>query len=73
MEKDILRMAIFIVVHYFVLWYAGAMLNFFPFYAGDLAICAIGFTGLMLCVVIVGCTCWIIYEIRKKLDIYSDY
>ena len=66
MEKDILRMAIFIVVHYFVLWYAGAMLNFFPFYAGDLAICAIGFTGLMLCVVIVVCTCWIIYEIRKK-------
>ena len=66
MEKDILRIAISIVVSYFVLWYAGAMFNFFPFRADDLAISAIGFTGLMICLVIVGCACWIIHEIKKK-------
>ncbi|HBA50848.1 MAG TPA: hypothetical protein DCZ91_24240 [Lachnospiraceae bacterium] len=66
MEKDILRIAISIIIGYVVVWYIGAMFNFFPFYADDLSIRAIGFTGLIICLVIVGCACWIIHETKKK-------
>ena len=66
MEKDMLRIVISIVVNYIILWYVGAMFNFFPFRANDLVLSAIGFTGLMICLVIVGCTCWIIHEIKKN-------
>lgn len=65
MEKDTLRIVASIVIGYVVLWYAGAMFNFFPF-LGDDAVSAIGFTGLLICLVIVACTCWIIDEIKKK-------
>lgn len=65
MNSNLRRTAIFIVVCYFVLWFVGAMFNFLPFPGNDLTLCAIGFTGLLLCLVIVMCTCWIIEEIRK--------
>ena len=65
MKNDLLRTAISIIVGYFLLWYAGAMLNFFPFVGDDLAIRAVGFTGLLICLIIVLCTCWIINEIKK--------
>lgn len=66
MKKDSIRNAIFIVVGFMILWYGGAMFNFFPFLGDDFAIRAIGFTGLLLCAVIVICACWIISEIKKK-------
>ncbi len=68
MKDNNLRQVIAIIVGFIVAWYAGAMLNFFPFMADDLSIRAIGFTGLLLCVVLVICTCWIIKEIRKSKD-----
>lgn len=65
MEKDMFRIALSIIISYIALWYAGAMFGFFPF-LGDDAVSAIGFTGLLLCLVIVACTCWIIDENKKK-------
>ena len=44
MNKDV-RNALGLIAGYIVLWYAGAMLNFFPF-------SAVGFTGLLLCIVL---------------------
>ncbi len=64
--KDIERNAIFMIVLYIVLWYAGAMLGFFPFMSDDLTVGAVGFTGLLLVIVMVLCTCWIIDAIKKK-------
>jgi ribosomal-protein-alanine N-acetyltransferase len=55
-----LKNALALVVGYIVLWYAGAMFNFFPF-LGDSA----GYTGLLLCGALAVCTCWVIDEIRK--------
>ncbi len=55
-----------IIIWFIALWHAGAMLNFFPFMADDLSIGAVGFTGLLLCIVIVLCTCRIVEEIRKN-------
>lgn len=55
-----------IIIGFIALWFAGAMLNFFPFWADDLCIGAVGFTGLLLCAVIVICACRIIEEIRKN-------
>lgn len=66
MEKDMLRIAVFILISYIVLWYAGAMFSFFPFLGVDDAVSAIGFTGLLICIVIVACACWIIHENKKK-------
>lgn len=60
------RIAASIVIGYVVLWYAGAMFNFFPFSVDSLAVSEIGFTGLLICLVIVACACWIVQEIRKK-------
>ena len=59
--------AVAIIIGFIALWYAGAMLNFFPFSLGnDLILRAVGFTGLLLCAVLVICTCWIIDEIYKS-------
>lgn len=66
MENNIIRVAVPIIIGYIVLWYAGAMFNFFPFLGDDFAVRAVGFTGLLICIVVVLCTCWIISEIRKK-------
>lgn len=64
--KDIQRNAICMVIAYIILWYAGAMFNFFPFIANDLVIGAVGFAGLLVVITIVICTCWIIDTIRKS-------
>ncbi|MCI8695559.1 MAG: hypothetical protein HFH99_02065 [Lachnospiraceae bacterium] len=61
--KDVERYAILIIIGYLVLWYAGAMFSFLPF-LGDSAV--VGFTGLLIVIVIVICTCWIIDTIQKK-------
>lgn len=59
MDKN-LKKALALAVVYIVLWYAGAIFNFFPF-LGDSA----GYTGLLLCGALAVCTCWVIDEIRK--------
>lgn len=66
MGNKIIRVTVSIIIGYIVLWYAGAMFNFFPFLGDDFAVRAVGFTGLLICIVVVLCTCWIISEIRKK-------
>ena len=66
MKKDMLRIAVSFVICYVVLWYAGAMFNFFPFCGDDFAVRAIGFTGFLICLLIVACACWIIHEMKKK-------
>ena len=45
-----------------VSFYAGAMFGFFPFAADDLAIRAIGFCTLIICMVVAVCTCIIINQ-----------
>ena len=49
-----------LLVGFVVFWYAGAMFDFFPFIGNDLTLRAVGFTGLLLCIVIIVCTQWII-------------
>ena len=66
MEKDVIRIALSIIAGFFVLWYCGAMFNFFPFFGNDSVLNAIGFTGLLICAVIAGCACWIVCEIKKN-------
>ena len=48
-----------------VAFYLGAMFNFFPFFADDLVIRAIGFCTLIICVVIAVCTCMILSDKKK--------
>lgn len=57
--------ALAIVIGFIALWYAGAMFNFFPFMGNDLAVSAVGYTGLLLCIVLVICACWIIDEVNR--------
>ncbi|WP_186566987.1 hypothetical protein [Lawsonibacter celer] len=64
--KNAARNAVCIIAGFVVLWYVGAMFNFFPFLADDLAIRAVGFTGLLIVAVIVICTCWIITKLEEK-------
>ena len=59
-----IKKAIAMIVGFIVLWYAGAMLNFFPFWGNDLVIGAVGFTGLLICGALVLCTCWVMDELR---------
>lgn len=66
MKEDLVRNAVSIIVGFVVLWYAGAMFDFLPFLGDDFAVRAIGFTGLLICAVIVVCTCWIINIIKKN-------
>ena len=63
--KSHIKRAIAIAAGFIVLWYAGAMVNFFPFAGNDLVSGGMGSTGLLVCVVLVICTCWIVDEIRK--------
>ncbi len=65
MKKNV-RNAASIVVGVIILWYAGARFNFFPFVGGELTVNAVGFTGLLIVIVIVICTCWIVDTIQKK-------
>ncbi len=64
--KDIIRNAICIIVVFIVLQYVGAMFGYFPFIGNDLTLKAVEYTGLLLAVVIVVCTCWIIHVIQDK-------
>ena len=66
MKRDGLRLAIFLLVAYIALWYAGAMLNFLPFLGDDVTLRAVGYTGLLLAGLIVACTAWILRAIRGK-------
>ena len=66
MKDNCLREVAAIIVGFIVAWYAGAMFDFFPFMGDDLSISAIGFTGLLLCIVVVICTIWIVKEVQKK-------
>ena len=66
MNKGMFQVVFTIIIGYIVFWYAGGMINFIPFIANDFAVRAIGFTGLLLCSVIVFCACWIIREMKKK-------
>lgn len=59
--KDMERYALLIVIGYIVLWYVGVSL--FPLLGDSLNV---GFTGLLIVIVIVICTCWIIDTIQKK-------
>lgn len=55
-----------VVVGFVILWYAGAMLDFFPFsIANDMSINAVAYTGLLVCVVTVLCAGWIVEEIHR--------
>ena len=64
--RDLVRYALCMVLEFVVLWYMGAMLNFFPFLGDDLALRAVGYTGFLVTVFLAVSTCWIIWEIRKK-------
>lgn len=46
--------------------YIGGMFNYFPFLADDLAIRAIGFSTLIICLVIAVCTCVLMDYLDKK-------
>ena len=50
-----------VIVFVIVGWYIGAMFDFFPFYADDLAVSAVGFATLS--VVMAACT---ILIVKKK-------
>lgn len=62
--KDIKRTAIAMIILYVVLWYAGAMFNFLPFVGETAAV--VGFTGLLIVIVIAVCTLCIVEAIQKK-------
>ncbi len=64
--KEISRNAICMIVVFVILQYAGAMFGYFPFIANDLAIRAVEFTGLLIAIVVVTCTCWVIHVIQNK-------
>lgn len=66
MKNSLVKNAVSILFGFILFWYAGAMLDFFPFIGDDFAVRAIGFTGLLLCAVVVVCTCWIINTIKKN-------
>ena len=64
--KNIIRNIACIVCGFIALWYAGLAADFFPFSGNDLALRAVGFTGLLVVLVVVISACWIVTEIRKK-------
>ena len=47
-------------------YYVGAMFDFFPFLANDMAVRAAGFGTLIVCIVVAICTFLIISKIEKK-------
>lgn len=60
MESKMIKMIAGVMIGVIAAFYAGAMFNFFPFFANDLTIRAMGFCTLIICVVIAVCTCIII-------------
>lgn len=57
------RFLVSVIVFVIVGWYIGAMFDFFPFYADDFAVSAVGFATLILSVVMAACT---ILIVKKK-------
>lgn len=65
-NKDYIKIVLGVIGGTLLAYYAGAMIDFLPFYANDLVMREIGFCTLIICTVIAACTCLIINEIRKK-------
>ena len=55
-----------VVIGVVAAYYAGAMMNFFPFLADDLIVREVGFCTLIVCVVIALCAAWIVSELSQK-------
>lgn len=51
-----MKLVLFVIMGVIIAFYAGAMLNFFPFIGDDLTIKAIGFCTLIICTVVAVCT-----------------
>ena len=67
MKNKKIRLIIGVVLGVVVLFYIGAMFEFFPFsLADDLVIRAVAFCTLIIYLVIAVCTCFIIDFLDKK-------
>lgn len=66
MEKKKISLLAGIVIGVVVLFYIGAMFDFFPFIADDLVIRALGFCTLIICIVLAVCTCFLLDHLDKK-------
>ena len=53
------------LAEFMILWYLGAMANFFPFMGDDFGVRAAGYTGLLICLNLGLCAGWIVEELRK--------
>lgn len=68
MQKNNIRIIVGVIVGVIFAYYAGAMMNFFPFIGDDLLMREIGFCTLIICTVIAICTCIIISNDKDKKD-----
>lgn len=66
MEKKKRSLIMGVIIGVVILFYIGAMFNFFPFIADDLVIRALGFCSLIICLVVAICTCFILDFLDKK-------
>ena len=66
MQKNNIRIIVEVIVGVILAYYAGAMVNFFPFIGDDLLMREIGFCTLIICTVIAVCTCIIISNNNDK-------
>lgn len=66
MEKKKISLLIGVVIGVVILFYIGAMFNFFPFIADDLVIRALGFCTLIICLMVAICTCFLLDFLNKK-------
>ena len=67
MKNKKIRLIIGVVLGVVVLFYIGAMFEFFPFsLSDDLVIRAVAFCTLIICLTIAVCTCFIIDFLDKK-------
>ena len=66
MEKKKISLLAGVVIGVVVLFYIGAMFDFFPFIADDLVIRALGFCTLIICIVLAVCTCFLMDHLDKK-------
>lgn len=68
MEKRKISMIVGVVIGVVVLFYVGAMFDFFPFVADDLVIRALGFCTLIVCLVVTICSCMFLDFIGKNKE-----
>lgn len=66
MEKKKISLIVGVMIGVVVLFYIGAMFDFFPFFADDLVIRALGFCTLIICLVVAICTCFLLDFFDKK-------